>query len=68
MANNNNRKRKTSPVQLEIMITFMEKHLDFARGALKRNESDRLWNQLQTKLNAVPDGPVKTVKQWKMVR
>lgn len=68
MANNNERKKKTSPLQLEIMITFMEKHLDFARGVLKRNESDRLWNQLHVKLNAAPDGPIKNVKQWKMVK
>lgn len=45
----------------------MEKHLDFARGKLKRTESDALWNSLQKTLNTVADGPKKDVKQWKRV-
>lgn len=45
----------------------MEKNLDFARGKLKREESDRLWETLSKKLNAVPDGAIKDVNKWKTV-
>lgn len=66
-SNNGERKKKMSYRQLETMIMFMEKHLDFARGKLKRTESDALWNSLQKTLNTVADGPKKDVKQWKRV-
>lgn len=64
---NSERRKNISPVQLEIMVSFMEKNLDFARGKLKREESDRLWEVLSKKLNAVPDGPVKDISKWKLV-
>lgn len=63
----NERRKNISPVQLEIMVSFMEKNLEFARGKLKREESDRLWEVLSKKLNAVPDGSVKEIGKWKLV-
>lgn len=64
---NNERRKNISPVQLEIMVSFMEKNLDFARGKLKREESERLWETLSKKLNAVPDGAIKEINKWKLV-
>lgn len=61
---NNSEGRKTiSAVQLETMISFMEKNPDFARGKLKREDSDRLWGTLAKKLNAIPDGARKEISR-----
>lgn len=64
---NNERRKNISPVQLEIMVSFMEKNLDFARGKLKREENERLWETLSKKLNAIPDGATKEINKWKLV-
>lgn len=59
-------KKKATARQLEVMVDFMENHLEFAKGRLKGVDNESLWNELRKKLNRY-DGPTKKVVGWKKV-
>ncbi|CAK1547960.1 unnamed protein product [Leptosia nina] len=61
-------RKKVSIRQLELLIEFLEKHTDLARGRLKSKEghavSNRLWAECAENLNAEIDGDERSPKQW----
>lgn len=59
-------KKKATARQLEVMVDFMESHLEFARGQLKGVDNEAVWIELRKKLNRY-DGPTKKVTGWKKV-
>lgn len=63
------RRKCTSVRQLDLMITFMEAHTNFAVGQLRSKEgralSTRMWERCAEILNS--EGVVRTPKDWSKV-
>lgn len=66
-----NRSGKTTTLQYEELVKYMETHSGFAASKFLTKEGkighNQQWNRLQELLNALSKGPGKTVKQWQTV-
>lgn len=64
------RSSRASAIQVEDLVTYMEKHNRFAAGRFNGNDGklqlQQQWDELCKRLNSLP-GPEKLVKQWQTV-
>ncbi|XP_075989450.1 uncharacterized protein LOC142985267 [Anticarsia gemmatalis] len=62
--------RKISGRQLELLIHFMEAHPTvalgrFTGGSVGSQAARQTWQELELKLNSVPEGAIKSSEQWR---
>lgn len=65
------RSLRTTTTQSEELVKYMESHSEFASNKFITKEGKihhmKQWEELTTMLNALCNGPGKTVKQWQTV-
>jgi len=66
-----NRFIRTSTIQYQELVKYMESHSEFASSRYITKEGKvhyaQQWEELVRMLNALSNGPKKTVKQWRTI-